>query len=177
MDGYFVQQEPAIGRSEAAVQEAPVRPYRLRRLAAKDITPMAKIIGKIGIDQLISCYGDDDFTELMVKLKNRRNVVNSAVATAAQAGEKVVQMEDAKAGKDNSEFIVGVAVATRIANQVMMNLDRCEKDIYGLLGSLSGMSAEEIAELDLEVFIQMITDVVRENNVVNFIRAATKFVK
>lgn len=177
MDGNWVQQEPVSGLPEAAVQEAPAKPYRLRRLAAKDITPMAKIISKIGIDQLISCYGDDDFTELMIKLKNRKKAVSRATEAA---GEKILQMEEDQgtdSARDNSEFIVGAAVAVRIANQVMMNLDRCEKDIYGLLGSLSGMSAEEIAELDLEVFIQMVTDVVRENNVVNFIRAAIKFAK
>ncbi len=177
MDGNLIQQEPVSGQTEAAVQETPAKPYRLRRLAAKDITPMAKIIGKIGIDQLISCYGDDDFTELMIKLKNRKKAVSRATEAA---GEKILQMEEVQetaSARDNSEFIVGAAVAVRVANQVMMNLDRCEKDIYGLLGSLSGMSADEVAELDLEVFIQMITDVVRENNVVNFIKAATKFVK
>ncbi|MCM1193335.1 MAG: hypothetical protein NC123_16455 [Butyrivibrio sp.] len=139
------------------------KPYKLRRLQAKDITPMAKIIGKIGIDEFISCYGDDDFTELMVKMKNRRSIVSRAAETA-----------EGDVGKDNSEFIVGVAVATRIANQVLMRLDRCEKEVYGLLGSLSGMSVAEVAELDLEVFIQMIVDIVRENNVVNFIKAAIK---
>lgn len=177
MDVNLMQQEPV--KEGAGGMEAPVKPYRLRRLQAKDITPMAKIIGKIGIDQLISCYGDDDFTELMIKLKARKKAVSRAVKEEAQ-GEKVIQMDAVQTdsdGKDNSEFIVGVAVATRIANQVLLNLDRCEKDIYGLLGSLSGMSAEEIAGLDLEVFIQMITDVVRENNVVNFIKLAIKFAK
>ncbi len=177
MDVKAVQQEPVNGQQEAAVQEAPARPYRLRRLAAKDITPMAKIIGKIGIDQLIACYGDDDFTELMIKLKERKKKVSRA-GEAPTLGEKIIQMDAAQADsedKDNSEFIMGTAVAVRIANKVLLSLDRCEKDIYGLLGSLSGMSAEEIAELDLEVFIQMVTDIVRENNVVNFIRAAIKF--
>lgn len=151
------QQEPAGGEQ--------ARTYKLRKLQARDITPMSKIIGKMGIDQLISCYGDDDFTELMVKLKNRKNVIDSTTEAGIAHGV---------GKKDNSEFIVGVAVATRIANQVLMSLDRCEKEVYGLLGSLSGMSAEEIAALDLDVFVQMIVEVIRENNVVNFIKAAKK---
>lgn len=177
MDVKEVRQELVSSQLAGAAQEAPAKPYKLRRLAAKDITPMAKIIGKIGIDQLISCYGDDDFTELLVKLKERKEKVSRA---AEAAGEKILQMkedQETASARDNSEFIVGAAVAARIANQVMMNLDRCEKDIYGLLGSLAGMSAEEIAELDLEVFIQMVIDVVRENDVVNFIRVAIKFAK
>ena len=39
------------------------------------------------------------------------------------------------------------------------------------------MSVTEIAELDLDVFIQMIAEVIRENNVVNFIKDATKLLK
>lgn len=172
--------ENKIQEAQAAVvQEISVKPYKLRRLQAKDITPMAKILGKLGVDQLISCYGDEDFTELMIKLKERKRAVSRASGEAAP-GEENLRMEasqEAADSKDNSEFIVGAAVAVRIANQIMLNLDRCEKEVYGLLGSLAGMPAEEVAELDLEVFIQMIADVVRENNVVNFIRLATKLVK
>lgn len=161
-----------------SAQEKPMKTYRLRRLQARDISPMAKIIGKIGIDELFSCYGDDDFTELMVKLKKRKNIVSQAVVPAVQEDGSAIRADGVKeadaGGKDNSELIVGVAVATRIANLVLQRLDRCEKEVYALLGSLSGMSADEVAELDLEVFIRMLTDIVRENNVVNFIRAATK---
>lgn len=176
MEVNLVKQGAEDRKQAANVQMAPVRSYTLRKLQAKDITPMAKIIGKIGIDQLISCYGDDDFTELIIKLKNRKKAVRRAAAS--ETGEQVIQLEEVDAdSKDNSSFIVGAAVAVRIANQVMINLDRCEQEIYGLLGSLSGMSAGDIAELELDVFIQMLTDVVRENNVVNFIKAAVRFVK
>lgn len=161
MDVNMIQQETAVEGQASAVCDMPVKPYKLRRLQAKDITPMAKIIGKIGIDKMISCYGDDDFTELMIKLKNRKRRINE------EAGTNVPD-------KDNSDFIVGVAAATRIANQVLMNLDKCDKDLYGLLGSLSGMEADKIAELELNIFIQMIVDVISENNVVNFIKAAIK---
>lgn len=176
MENKFTGQ-PTGGEQISVVPEITEKPYTLRRLQAKDISPMAKIIGKIGIDELVSCYGDDDFTELMVRLKNRKEMVNRA---AEQNGDSIFQMGPVRTSskdKDNSEFVLGVAVATRIANRVLMNVDRCEKEVYGLLGSLSGMSAAEVAELDLEIFIQMIMDVARENNVVNFIRAATKLLK
>lgn len=176
MDKDLIQQEPAGREQEPAARGMQGRPYKLRKLQARDISPMAKIIGKIGIDELISCYGDDDFTELAAKLRNRKKMVDSM--GSGQDGGDAVRMELAgNDNKDNSEFIVGLAVATRIANKVILNLDRCEKDVYGFLGSLSGMSAEEVAGLELEVFIQMIVDIFRENNVVNFIRAATGLLK
>ena len=174
------QKETTAGECVQALQGNLERPYQLRKLQARDISTMAKIIGKIGIDELVSCYGDDDFTELMVKLKNRKRIVDNEAGSALQsemcavpAGNLGTMPED----KDNSGFIIGMAVATRIANQILMNLDKCEKEVYGFLGGLSGMPGEEIAMLDLDVFAQMIVDVVRENNVVNFIKAAAKFLK
>ena len=72
---------------------------------------------------------------------------------------------------------MGVAVAVRIANKVIQRMDCCMEDIYGLLSGLSGLSPDEVSCLDIDVFIQMITDVVTGNNFVNFIRAARKFKK
>lgn len=178
MGNDMAQKEPVGMGQEPAAQGTGARHYKLRRLQARDISPMARIIGKIGIDELVSCYGDDDFTDLMIRLKNRRQMVSGG--ESAQGGGGAVQPDPAGAGsqgKDNSEFIVGLAVATRVANRVILNLDRCEEEVYGFLGSLSGLSEEEVAGLDIEVFIQMIVDIFRENNVVNFIRAATRLLK
>lgn len=136
-----------------------VRPYRLRKLQAQDIPEFAKIIGRIGIDELVSCYGDDDFTELLLKIQNRKK-----------------RMEETEPEVAGDEWIMGIAVATRIANKLLQNLDRCMGDVFGLLGRLSGMKEEEVAALDLDVFIMMVTDVITGNNIVNFIRAAIKFI-
>ena len=147
------------------------RPYKLRKLQAQDIPAFAKIIGKIGIDELISCYGDDDITELLLKLKNRKNVLGEAEPDAQRlAGEEA----ETKATGD--EWVMGIAVATRIANKLLQNLDQCMGDVFGLLSRISDMTQEEVAELDLDVFAMMITDVITGNNIVNFIKAAIKFI-
>lgn len=132
-------------------------PYRMRKLRAADIPLFAKIIGKIGIDELMACYGDDDFTDLLVKLKNRRQILGEG-------------SEDEKTGND--QFILGAAVATRIANKIMLNIDSCVEEVFRLIGSLAGITAEDVANLDLETFMKMIVKVIMENNIGNFIRAA-----
>ncbi len=153
---------------EAAEQSwtMPEIPYTMRKLQAADIPLFAKIVGKIGIDELISCYGDEDFTDMLVKLKNRRQALNEG--NPEVDGEK-------KASDD--QFILGAAVVTRIANKVMMNLDRCMQEVFRLVGNLAGITDEEVGQLDLDVFAAMIVRIIMENNVGNFIRAASALLK
>lgn len=161
--------------------------YRLRKLQAKDIPVFARIIGRIGIDELVSCYGDEDFTELLLKLKNRKQMLGDVVSPCGQdilqqgsSGVIPIRPEQEGtpvSGSDNAAWVMGIAVAVRIANKVIQRMDRCMEDIYSLMGGLSGLSTEEVSSLDLDVFLQMVTDVVTGNNLANFIRAATKFMK
>ncbi len=149
-----------------AVWKMPEIPYTMRKLQAADIPLFAKIVGKIGIDELISCYGDEDFTDMLVKLKNRRQKLSEGDTEAG--GEK-------KASDD--QFILGAAVVTRIANKVMMNMDRCMQEVFRLVGNLAGITDEEVGQLDLDVFAAMIVRIIMENNVGNFIRAASALLK
>lgn len=144
----------------------PEIPYTMRKLQAADIPLFAKIVGKIGIDELVSCYGDEDFTDLLVKLKNRRQMLGEG---DTEAGEEKKTSDD--------QFILGAAVVTRIANKVMMNLDRCMQEVFHLVGNLAGITSEEVGQLDLEVFAAMIVRIIMENNVGNFIRAASVLLK
>ncbi len=155
------------------------KPYKLRKLQACDIVPFAKIIGKIGIDEMISCYADEDFTTLLVKLKNRKKMVNDAVDPGGpKPVEKLGAEDPEKSGeKDTDAFIMGAAVATRIANKILLKMDCCMNDVFEFIGRLAGLSRDEVSRLDLDVFLQMVMDVVTENNVVNFIRAAMKFIE
>lgn len=163
MDGSIGQNEDIYqvsGMQGEAPAALPDIPYRMRKLRAADIPLFAKIIGKIGIDELMSCYGDDDFTDMLVKLKNRRQML----------GGDDTGGDSERAGND--QFILGAAVVTRIANKVILNLDGCMQEVFRLVGNLAGITAEEVADLDLEVFMAMVIKVITENNIGNFIRAA-----
>lgn len=157
------------------------KPYKLRKLQACDIIPLAKIIGKIGIDEIAACYADEDFTELMLKLKNRREAVNGAGISdghpTVDGNIRSFGDNTEESGDNTDAFVIGVAVATRIANQLLLKLDCCMKEVFDFLGSLSGLSGDEVGHMDLDIFLQMVIDVITENNMVNFIKAAMKFIE
>lgn len=171
MDGVTMNTVQEVG-TEDNVRNFVEKPYKLRKLQAQDIPAFAKIIGKIGIDELVSCYGDDDFTELLLKLKNRKQLLGDADPDGLSALDEKEPVAEAAGG----EWVMGIAVATRIANKLLQNLDQCMADVFSLLGRLSDMAPDEVGALDLDVFIMMITDVITGNNIVNFIRAAIKFI-
>ena len=176
------QTASSTGQDRLGQQE---RPYSLRKLQAKDIPVFASIIGKIGIDELVACYGDEDFTELLLRMKHRKQLLKDVEPSRTDAfrqdpaGEATDESgdEEVATGSDGDAWVMGVAVAVRIANKVIQRMDSCMEDIYSLLGGLSSLSPDEVSSLDLDVFIQMVMDVVTGNNVVNFIRAAIKFMK
>ena len=186
MDTAVVNMEQTASSTGQDRPDQPERPYRLRKLQAKDIPVFARIIGRIGIDELVSCYGDEDFTELLLKMKHRKQLLRDVEPSrkdifqqesAGEAQARPGEGEVPAAGSGSDTWVMGVAVAVRIANKVIQRMDRCMEDIYGLLSGLSGLSPDDVSCLDIDVFIQMVTDVVTGNNFVNFIRAATKFMK
>ena len=123
----------------------------LRRLCTRDLFPMMKILSKIGISEFRQCFDS--------------------------AAEKI-DIKEIEA-KDNGikEIIfnrVGISVMLDIAGIIMKNIGSCERDIYNLLGSLSGMEPREIPELDLAVTAEMINDLVKKEEFRDFFTVVLK---
>lgn len=60
---------------------------------------------------------------------------------------------------------------------MILNLDSCMQEVFRLVGNLAGITGEEVGQLDLEVFAAMIVRIIMENNIGNFIRAASALLK
>lgn len=125
--------------------------YTLRKLKADDMFLMFGILSKIGFKELKDCFGSADAKEAMKK--------------AFEGGE----------GQELET--VGVAVAFDMADIVLRNLPRCKAEIYALLSALSGMSATEIADLDMGTFTSMIVDVLRKDEFPDFFTAVKRLFK
>lgn len=68
----------------------------------------------------------------------------------------------------------GIAVAFSIADVLMSNLYKCEDEIYTFLAGLSGMEKEEIMDLELGVFAQMIIDVFQKKEFSDFFKVVSR---
>ena len=72
---------------------------------------------------------------------------------------------------------VGLTLAMDIAGIIISNMANAEDGIYQLLSNLSGMTKDEIAQLDMEVFVEMIIDVFKQEGFANFIKVVSKLLK
>ena len=125
--------------------------YTLRGLQSQDVFRFAAIIKKIGFAEIKGAFS----------------------APEVQAAIADMQDGDGDAALER----VGLAVITDVVGIVLDNLDKVEDDIYRELASLSGMDAEQIKTLPIDVFADMIVDVFKKEEFKDFFKAAARLTK
>ncbi len=130
------------------MSETAKKKYELRTLQSKDVFPMFKIIGKIGVKEFKSCLETEAVKDAINKLSNKQETANVEA--------------------------VGLAVALDIAGVVISHIADAEADIYQFLSGLSGMSREELETLDMVTFFEMIVDVFKKEEFKDFIGVVSK---
>lgn len=125
--------------------------YELRTLCADDVFPMFKIISKIGIKEFKSCFESEDVKEAIKSATN---------------GDKQADLE-----------VIGIGVALEIASVIMANIPQAKEDIYLFLAQVSGMSKDDIRNLPISTFTEMIIDVVKKEEFKDFFGVVSKLFK
>lgn len=97
---------------------------------------MCAIIGKLGINNFAKCFDSDELLDLFDKNKGVKNLTNLA----------------------------GMTIAFEMANTIIQNIPHCEKEIFDLLASVSGLKASEIKAFGLATFTEMVIDFVKKKN-------------
>lgn len=141
------------------IQEKAEPAYMLRNLAAKDVFPMVKIISKIGINEFMNAFESEDIKKLI-----------SAISTDDEAKE-----EDS--GEKDGMTVIGITVALNIANTLLGHLGDCEQEIYTFLCGLSGKGKEELMEMPMNTFLEMVVDVFKKEEFRGFIGVVSRLIK
>lgn len=69
---------------------------------------------------------------------------------------------------------VGIGVFLDLADVLLSNIGSCEKDLYKFLGSLSGLTPDEIGELEPALTVELITELVNKEEFRDFFTAVLK---
>ena len=88
--------------------------------------------------------------------------------------------EDVKAvinGEQADLNAVGLAVAVDIAGVIMANVPNAKEDIYLFLSQISNLSKDDIKELPISTFAEMIIDVVKKEEFKDFFGVVSKLFK
>lgn len=132
------------------------RPYTFRKLNSADLFPMIQIISKIGIDELTQVFEGDYI----------KNLLETKESASENAGQE----------KNESYLLVGAGIALKVANKILEHIPSCEYEIYTLLASVSGMKVEEVRNLDLDIFMEMILEFIAKEEFASFFRVASRYI-
>lgn len=127
--------------------------FELRELKSADLFPMFGILSKIGFKDLKDSLSVDT-------IKTMIDSVNG-------------KSED----NDTQTTILGFGIIMEVVEVIMKNLPKCEKEIYSFLAGLSGMTAKEIADLDMVTFTEMVIAVVRKEEFKDFFKVVSGLFK
>lgn len=120
--------------------------FTLKKFKSTDVITMATMLSKIGLGKVTDVFGKE----------NIMNVISQNEGTS-----------------DKTAF-TGMTVALQIAEVILGNLDKCQGELYTLLSHASGMTEDEIKELDAEVFFELIIAVVTMEQFKDFLKVASK---
>ena len=128
------------------VEQAKVKPYTFRKLKASDIPYATNLLKKIGVNKL-------------------SNVFQS---------EAVVNLMKGNADKENLDMIAGGAIFLEIAQIILEGVGDGE-ELYKLLSVTSDLSVQEVKDLELDVFFEMVVDFVKKEEFMGFFKAVSKY--
>lgn len=155
--------QPVISENIPPVETAEperVKPYTFRRLNSTDLFLMIKIISKIGLDELTQVFEGDAIKALIAQAKQMKSSENDE------------QTEQPK----NQNFVVGVGIALKLVNKILEHIPLCEQEIYTMLSRVSGMSVEEVQNLSIDVFMEMILDFIMKEEFKDFFKVASGYI-
>lgn len=143
-----------LGQNEQVTEPTEQKPYILRALCAKDVFPMVKIIRKIGLKDIGKAFDPDEIKTITESVSEEENATVDSIAET-----------------------VGIAVVLKIVDVILENLEAVEQEIFGFLGGLAGMTADEVGSLPMDVFFEMLMDTFQSKEFVGFMKVVSRFLK
>ncbi len=141
-----------------------MRQLQLLSLKSSDLFLMVRILGKLEINEWISCLRSPKVIDLIKTFFEKPEDESSENS----------EDENHPIGKQAQELLAGTGVVMEIVNKIFIYLPECKEEIYQLLSNVSGISVKDMEELDAEIFTNMLVDFIKKEEFKGFIKAALR---
>lgn len=157
-----------LERDGVVTAEKVEKPYTLRKLNSKDISPMIKVLKKIDLKKL----------KESIQESNLMDVVSNKIKTVSN-DENVenVENEETKENNTNELIKIGGALIFDAIPILLDAVDNAIDDINKLLAGVAGLEVEEVENMDLDVYFNLIYDFITKPEFEGFIKAVSKLMK
>ena len=155
-----VEEAEVVEDAEVTEDVQEIKPYTLRNPKATDIAAFLKLFSKLGVKDLKDSFSGNGFKELIAKEREKAS-------------------GDGEDDEDTSKFLenVRIGLAFELADVILTKLSDCQREVFVCLSHLSGMTVDEVADLDLSVFTQMLYDAVTLPGFADFIWVVSNLFK
>lgn len=173
--------------AEEQEETSSVRPYTMRKLSSKDISPMLKVLRKLNFKKIKEALSDVDFEKLMEATQE----INSNVDEEENNDEKLVVINPYADTEDDTENInsdlanakkaslmnIGKDLVFEILPIVLEAIDDALPEVNKLLASVINWNVEDVENMELDLYFTLIFDFIHKEEFVDFMRVASKFMK
>ena len=126
--------------------------FEIRELQARDVAPMARIMGKVGIKQIANALSP-------ASLKAVVDINGTDVEDGEERERVMTRTEE-----------IGMGIMLEIASVLCENFDKAEKDLFRFLASMAGMKEQEVAKLSLADTLDLIAAVFTSDGFSDFFK-------
>lgn len=127
--------------------------YNIRKFTADDIFPMCSLLSKIGIEEMKSVVSPDVFNDI-------RQIDSDKSLDKAESQSK-----------KNS---ISYGVVLSILNLLLKNISLVKTDLYEFMGSVCGVSAEEIQNLSMAEFTKTLFEITKSEDFKDFFKVVAE---
>ena len=134
----------------------------IRKPKSTDLFIVGKIIGKIGLKNIIACINSKELMELRAKMIKDNEVTDKK--------GKVTQ----KDFTDSQLNLYGIEVVANIGDLILNNLENVKDDVNRYISNLTELSIKEIEDLSIVPYAEILMTIIKEPDFVDFIKVVLK---
>lgn len=154
---------------EIPVEAERAKPYKFRVLCAKDIPLITNVIKSIGVSEFKECFKGDTIKDIVGMFTGKSN--------EATDNDEDADTQNDVADNENTLIAVGVSLLPSlmdVADVILNNIDKCETALIKLFASTSNLTSEQIGELSLADFADMVIDFIQKEEFPDFFKVVSK---
>ncbi len=153
------------GVVEETTSQVENKPYILRKLNSKDISPMIKVLKKIDLKKL----------KESIQESNLMDIVSNKIKTVSD--DENVENEETEENNTNELMKIGGALIFDAIPILLDAVDNAIGDINKLLAGVAGLEVEEVENMDLDIYFNLIYDFITKPEFEGFTKAVSKLMK
>ena len=148
------------------------KPYTLRKLSAKDISPMIKIIKKMNIQRLKNVISELDLSTIMNALDEKQEASKHSINNTEGIENELDLSTSSEIFAKIGETLIFEAIPL-----ILDALDDCMEDTNKFLANVANIELEELENMDIDIYFNLIYDVIKKDEFVGFMKVVSRFLK